>query len=188
MPPRPDDARWFADEVQPHEPALRAYLHRRFADVAEVDDLVQESYVRVFRARAAGPIRSAKAYLFATARHLALAVFRRPKIFAENPVTDPGLSRILEEGATIAEQVSTRQEIALLLEAIDALPTRCREIFILRKLQDLPQKEIAAKLGLSEQTVQVQVARGARKCAEFLRRHGVTSRSGRDLRAQKSPD
>jgi RNA polymerase sigma-70 factor (ECF subfamily) len=187
MPPRPDDARWFAEEVQPHEPALRAYLRHRFADVAEVDDLVQESYLRVFRARAAGSIGSARAYLFATARHLAFALFRRPKIFSKNPVTDPALSRILEEGATVAEQVSTRQEIALLLEAVDALPNRCREIFILRKLQGLPQKEIAAKLGLSEQTVQVQVARGARKCAEFLHRHGVTSRSGRDLRAEKSP-
>ncbi|PHX85576.1 MAG: hypothetical protein CK538_06220, partial [Opitutia bacterium] len=49
----------------------------------------------------------------------------------------------------------------------------CREILILRKLRGVPQKAIAAQLGLSEQTVQVQVSRGVRRCEEFLRAHGV---------------
>ncbi|MFM9956267.1 MAG: RNA polymerase sigma factor [Opitutaceae bacterium] len=57
--------------------------------------------------------------------------------------------------------------------AIDSLPARCREILILRKLRGVPQKAIAAQLGLSEQTVQVQVSRGVRRCEEFLRAHGV---------------
>ena len=181
FPPDSEQSRWFAEEVQPHEPALRAYLRRRFPDATDVDDLVQESYLRLLRARAGTPIASAKGYLFTTARHLALALFRRPKIFANVCVTDPPASRILQEGADVSEQVSTHQEISLLLEAIDALPRRCREIFILRKLHGLSQKEIAAKLGLSDQTVQVQVARGAKKCAHFLRGRGVTGKSGREF-------
>jgi RNA polymerase sigma factor (sigma-70 family) len=184
FPPASPQSRWFTEEVQPHEPALRAYLHRRFPEARDVDDLVQESYLRVLRARETGPIASAKAYLFTTARHLALALFRRPKIFSHIPVTDPAASGIIQEGADVIEQVSTTQEVALLLDAIDALPNRCREIFILRKLQSLSQKEIAAQLGLSEQTVQVQVGRGARKCAEFLRRRGVTGRFGHELESR----
>jgi len=176
-----EQSRWFTEEVQPHEPALRAYLGRRFRDAGEVDDLVQESYLRLLRARAAGPIASARAYLFATARNLALGFFRRPRIFSTVAVTDFAASRIIQESADVTEQVSTTQETALLLAAIDGLPGRCREIFILRKLHGLPQKEIAARLGLSEQTVQVQVGRGAKKCAAFLRRHGVTDRAGRPL-------
>lgn len=181
--PRSEHSRWFADEVQPHEPALRAYLRRRFPDATEVDDLVQESYLRMLRARQTAPIASAKAYLFTTARNLALALFRRPKIFAPIAVTDLAESRIIQDGVDVVEEVSTNQEVALLLDAIDALPNRCREIFILRKLRGLAQKEIAAQLGLSEQTVQVQVARGAKKCAQFLRRRGVTRRSGSDLKS-----
>lgn len=187
FPPASPQSRWFTEEVQPHEPALRAYLHRRFPGARDVDDLVQESYLRVWRAREIGPIASAKAYLFTTARHLALALFRRPKIFSHIPVTDPAASGIIQEGADVIEQVSTTQEVALLLDAIDVLPNRCREIFILRKLQGLSQKEIAAQLGLSEQTVQVQVGRGARKCAEFLRRQGVTGRFGHE-RKPKGPN
>jgi len=179
--PGSEESRWFTEEVQPHEPAVRAYLRRRFPGVTDVDELIQESYLRLLRARHTAPIASAKAYLFATARHLALALFRRPRIFSSVAVTDLPASRIIQEGADVIEQVSTTEEIALLLDAIDALPNRCREIFILRKLHGLSQKEIARKLGLSDQTVQVQVARGAKKCAHFLRRHGVTSRSKRGL-------
>ncbi|MBL9205175.1 MAG: sigma-70 family RNA polymerase sigma factor [Opitutaceae bacterium] len=174
--PKSESTQWFAEQVQPHEPALRAYLRSRFPDARDVDDVVQESYERLLRARQAGQIAYAKAYLFTTARNVALALFRRPRIFDEKGVTDPAAMRILEERTDVAEQVSTRQEIDLLLQAIEALPPRCREIFILRKLQGLPQRDIATRLGLSEQTVQVQVARGAKKCVQFLRSRGVTGR------------
>ena len=59
-------------------------------------------------------------------------------------------------------QYTFRQRV----EAIDALPARCREIFIRRKLQGVSQKDIAARLGLSEQTVQGQAARGLRRVSE----------------------
>ena len=178
MPPQdPEQARWFVEQVQTHEPALRAYIRRRFPDVLDVDDLIQESFVRVLRAKGAGPIACARAYLFTTARNVAYALFRRPRIFADNPVTDSAILRIAEKGADVAEKVSAAEEVALLLDAVDTLPARCREIFILRKLQGVPQKEIARRLGLSEQTVQVQVARGAKKCAQFLHGRGVIGRS-----------
>lgn len=176
MPPPTDQARWFSQEVQPHEQDLRAWLRRRFPDATDVDDVVQESYIRLLRARETTPVSCARAYLFATARNVALAIFRRPQIFSPNPVTDSATLRIVQEDADVAEQVSTRQEVALLLNAIDTLPARCREIFILRKLQGVPQREIAARLGLSEQTVQVQIGRGAKRCVDYLRRHGVTGR------------
>lgn len=171
-----EQSQWFAEELQPHEPELRAYLRRRFPEARDVDDLVQESYLRMFRAGSVGRFACARAYLFATARNVALTLFRRPKIFSSLPVTDFSVLGVVEERADVAEQASTSQEVGLLLDAIDALPTRCRAIFILRKLQGIPQKEIARQLGLSEQTVQVQVARGAKKCAQFLKQRGVIGR------------
>ncbi len=168
-----EQERWFAEEIQPHEPALRAYLRSRFPEVRDVDDLVQESFTRVLQSRGTVKIESAKAYLFATARNAALSLLRRPRIFSSEPVTDFAVQSVVEESINVAETVSVRQEIAILLDAIDRLPTACREIFILRKLQGVPQKEIAARLGLSEQTVQVQIVRAIRRCAVYLRKHGV---------------
>lgn len=76
----PAGARWFAEEVRPHEPALRAWLQSRFPDLSEVDDVVQESYLSMLRARRNGSIGSANNYLFAVARNAALAVFRKRKL------------------------------------------------------------------------------------------------------------
>ncbi|HRE84220.1 MAG TPA: RNA polymerase sigma factor [Opitutaceae bacterium] len=169
------DARWFAEEVHVHERSLKGYLRGVFPAVRDVDDLVQESYLRVWRARAIEPIRSAKALLFRIARHLAIDAIRHSQASPTVEVTDLRTLSVSTDGPGVVEQASQSQEVELLLQAIDTLPARCREIVILRKLQAVPQKEIAARLGLSEQTVQVQVARGVKKCERYLKRRGVRS-------------
>ena len=163
-------AKWFAEEVQPHEPSLRSYLRGTFPGVRDLDDVVQESYLRIFRARTTQRIKSARAFLFGIARRLALDCVRRNKTATHPAVKDFDSARVLAEGPGVAETVSTRQEMALLAEAVHSLPARCREILILRKLEGLPQREIAQRLGIAESTVEVQVSRGLDKCAEFLAR------------------
>ena len=64
-----EHVRWFADQVRPHEAALRCYVRSAFPSL-DVDDIVQESYLKLLRVRAAGRIISTKAYLFAIARLL----------------------------------------------------------------------------------------------------------------------
>ena len=75
--PEPTAARWFAEEVHPHESHLRSYLRGRIPADRDVDDVVQDSYLRVWRARAARPIHSATAFHFTIARHLALDALQR---------------------------------------------------------------------------------------------------------------
>ncbi len=172
-PPHSEQDRWFKEEVQPHEPALRAYLRRNFPDVTDLDDLVQESYARLLEARRKEPIANAKGYLFTIARNAALSLLRRPKVFSDQPVSTHAVQAVAEEGRDVAGLVCTRQEVAVLLDAIDTLPGRCREIFIMTKLKGLSHQEVADQLGLSIQTVHVQVARGFQKCTHFLRVRGV---------------
>ncbi|MEO7799465.1 MAG: RNA polymerase sigma factor, partial [Opitutaceae bacterium] len=76
----PSHNRWFAEEVQPHERSLRSYLGNLFPSVFDIDDLVQEAYVRLIRARSTGRISYAKAFLFTTARNVALDLLRRRKV------------------------------------------------------------------------------------------------------------
>jgi RNA polymerase sigma factor (sigma-70 family) len=168
--PEPDRNRWFADEVQPHDAKLRAYVRGRFPGVRDVDDVVQESYLRLWKARALQPIRSAKSFLFQIASNLAIDTVRRHRSSPIDDVTDFAALFVMDDRPDAAASAARQQEIELLVEAIDALPDRCREIFILRKLRGVSQKDIAARLGLSEQTVQVQAARGLRRIAERLRR------------------
>jgi RNA polymerase sigma-70 factor (ECF subfamily) len=167
-----EQTRWFTDEVYPHDSSLRLYLKGAFPAVRDVDDLVQESYLRLLKARAAQPINCARAFLFGVARRLAIDAIRRKRRVTHREVT-MDLIDLFDEKADAAELNSTRQELELLADAIHSLPRRCREIMILRKLEHLPHREIAARLGISVSTVEVQLARGMEKCAAYLRAQGV---------------
>ena len=167
---RSEQARWFSEEVQPHEPVLRSYLRGSFPAVRDVDDVVQESYLRIWKTCTTQPIKSAKAFLFTVARRLALDHVRSQRRSPIVAVTELSHLFVLDRAPSASEVAATAAEIAFLVEAVDSLPARCREIFILRRLQGVPQKDIAARLRLSEQTVQVQAARGLRRCAEFMQR------------------
>ena len=169
--PESNDARWFAEQVQPHEPMLRAWLSSRFPGPGECDDIVQESYARLLRARRNGPLESPKAYLFAVARNLAMDHFRRNRTRDANPLTEIDGLAVLDESEGIPEALAHHHDLELLTEAIQMLPDRCRQVLTLRKIYGLSQKEIAAQLGIAEHTVEAQVTIGIRKCTEFLRRH-----------------
>ena len=157
-----------------HEPSLRSYLRARFPFAPDIDDVVQESFLRLWKVRMAQPVRYAKALLFKVARHLVIDSARRNLVSPIDRVTDLAALPVIDDGRLgPAEAACKRDEVVLLAAAIDSLPARCREILILRKLRGVPQKAIAAQLGLSEQTVQVQVSRGVRRCEDYLKSHGV---------------
>lgn len=168
LPQEPDQARWFVTEVQPHRPALRAWLLARFPTLPDVNDLVQESLARVFRAREAGPINSARALLFATARNLALDAVRRQRVVRFEEFTDETPPSVLADGTDFVETISRQQELELLTKAIQSLPERTRQVFTLRTAYGLNQKQIAERLGVSLSTVEKQMAQGIRLCAEFF--------------------
>ena len=168
-----DHGRWFSENVHPHDSSLKDYVRSSFPHLRDVDDVVQESYLRLWKARAAHPIQSGKAFLFTVARNVAINLLQRQRISPLLPVADLAGLAVIDDKADVAEIACTREEIALLADGIETLPPRCREVFILRRIKSVPQKEIAARLGISEQTVQVQVQRGVKQCEEFLRRRGV---------------
>lgn len=169
-----DQTRWFTEEVQPHDSQLKAYLRGSFPSVNDVDDVVQESYLRIWKAKATRPIKYAKGFLFKVAQNVALELLRRNRVSPIETVPDLAPLCIAHDEKGAAECACSAEELALLAEAVAALPARCREIVILRKYQNLSQHEVAARLGISETTVAEQVYRGARRMQKFLLERGVT--------------
>lgn len=171
MPPQtPELARWFAEEVQPHEASLRAYLRVSARTPTDVDDLVQESFIRLLRMHESGPVRCPRALLFAIARNAIRDSYRRGRADREIPLTEEQARDVLDQAAGVIDQVNRRQEQALLAEAIGGLPERTREVLLLRKIHGLSQKEIAAKLDISVNTVESTISRGLRRCADHIRK------------------
>ena len=171
-----EQARWFSEHVQPHEPALRAYLSKRFPSLPDHDDLVQETYARLLRVEDPGRLAHPKAFLFTTARNAAIDLFRRRKVHPHESMgemDDLIALPLLDAPPTAEETLERRQRRETLTEALRALPDRCREVMLLRYLDGCSGKEIAARLGISVGTVKGHLLKGVRDCARFFEGRGL---------------
>lgn len=184
-PSDPNQARWFEKEVHAHEASLKSYLRSSFPAVRDVDDVVQDSFLRVWQRQMLRPITavtgsvkaSVKSFLFQVARRRAIDVLRHERASPFDAVTEIERSAVTEDRTHVSDAVCSQQEFELLLEAIDTLPARCREVLILRKLQGLGSGEVAERLGISDETVHVQMRRGLLRVQEILRKRGVIRES-----------
>lgn len=172
MPPS-EQARWFSEEVKPYEPALRAYLQKRFPTLPDHDDLVQETYTRLLRAKDDGRLTYAKTFLFTVARNLALDMFRRRRTTIVEPIEELAALPTLDEQRDACEAIEHRQRLEVLIEAVASLPERCRQVMMLRHLDGLAYKEIAERLGISRETVKVHMVKGVRDCIRYFRERGL---------------
>ena len=159
---RVDDERalWLARHVLPHEPALRAWLAGKRLRGVDLDDIVQETYAILAGLQSVEQIRNPKPYLFQTAYSVILAQVRRARIVSISTVDD--IERLAGEDTAPSPETlaSDREELHRLAEALAALPERCRQVFILRKVQGLTQREVAKRIGVSEGTVEKHVHKG----------------------------
>ncbi|MBS0432876.1 MAG: sigma-70 family RNA polymerase sigma factor [Proteobacteria bacterium] len=159
---------WFVLEILPHEEALMRFLARAWSQRGEIHDLRQEIYARVYQAATAQKPRLPKAFLFATARHLMTDRLRRSRVVSIEAMGDLHDSNVLTDERSPDRWLDARQTLKRLAEALDRLPDRCREVVWLRRVEDLPQKQIAARLGISEKTVEKQIAKGTRLIAQYF--------------------
>ena len=160
-----------------NEEALKRFLRRFIKSREGADDLAQEAFLRAFAAESDRLIVSPKAFLFKVAKNLALNELARQSTVAIEPLGVSQAQDVLEDSsqAAVDDAVDDRERIRVLARAIAALPPQCAKVFILRKMQGLSQKEIAARLNISVRTVENHVALGLVRCKAYMRAHGCAS-------------
>lgn len=164
-------ADWFVREILCHEAALTRYLARSWSNPHDVPDLRQEVYIRVLEAAEQSPPAAPKYFLFTVARHLLIDRARRYRIVPIDLFQDHESLDALVDEVSPERSAGGLQQLQRLLCAFEKLPERCREVVWLRKIEDLPQKEIAVRLGVGEGTVEAHLVRGMRLLTRFF--HGV---------------
>lgn len=179
---------WFAREILVHEDALLRYLRRCWSHADDIHDLRQEAYVRVYEAARRERPHQPKSFLFTTARHLMADRLRRGRIVSIEVVGDFESLNVPVDEAGPERRHDARQSLRRLAEAFDRLPDRCREVVWLRKVEELPQKEVARRLGVAEKTVEKQVAKGARLIADYMFGEAGVPRSKHRAQRQRGQD
>lgn len=155
--------------------AIAGKLKRAVAGIVppkEVEDIVQEAYVRACQANQQSTIRAPRAFLFKTVRNLALDHVKRAETRLLDPLSaeETGLPDSLIDGRDPLGEVATHEEFSLFCEAVRLLPARCRRAFVLKKVYGYSRREIAKHMAVSENTVQTLIARGMKACVQFMER------------------
>lgn len=153
--------------LQIHYAELTAFLTRKFGCANLAADVVQETCLHIQRGQRS-QLACPRAYLFKMATHLAIDRLRQNQMHArylsyEPPPEDPA------RGAPSAETILEHQQrLAFLNVAINELPPKCREVFLLRKLEGMEQSDIAQQLGISLNMVQKHLRKALAHCRARL--------------------
>jgi RNA polymerase sigma factor (sigma-70 family) len=159
---------WFVREVLPLEGALMQFLRRSWRNRSDVEDLCQDVYVRVYEAAQKQIPDPVKPFVFTTARNLLINRVRREQIVPIESIGDLGALDIAADEPGPDRNVMAREELRRLQAALDSLPPRCREAVTLRKIEGLSRREIAARMGISEDTVHRHLTDGRYALADLL--------------------
>lgn len=142
----------------PHEADVRRWLRHRLDDPSAVDDVIQDAYCRLADLKSVAHIASGRAYFMITVRNIVADRVRRARIVRIDAVDMDGLQFVDEEPSP-ERVVGARRELQRVARLIAALPTKCRRVFILRRIEGVSQREIARRLSISENTVESQAVR-----------------------------
>ena len=174
MPDQPQRASGFAELYRATLQPLRRFLARILTDHTEAQDVAHDAYLRILPHLERDSARNPEALLYTTARRLALNRLKRSRN-APFSATAPDLETHAAPEADAARQAMVRQELDLLECAIADLPAGCRSVLLLRKVELLSHREIAARLGIAVSTVEKQHARALRLLRAALQSDGTAA-------------
>lgn len=142
--------------------ALARYFQRRVRDTSEVDDLVQEVFLRIVRRGAAGELEKLEGYVFKTAASVLTDRERRRKVRQAS-------RHVPFEPEIHAGETPGPERMLIGLETLEAvgvalleLSERTRRVFILRRIEGLSSPEIARRLGISPSGVEKHLLKAVR--------------------------
>jgi RNA polymerase sigma factor (sigma-70 family) len=161
-----DHASFSVDAViRHHHASVLRYLRRRGASYEDACDLAQEAYVRLLKYEGASDIESPPAMLFRIAGNVAADHLRAIARHGGRQVElcDDDLE---SHEPSVERELSAEQHVTAIGNAIAALSPRCREVFLLSRVEGLTYEQIAAQLGVSIKAVEKHVSRALRTCTE----------------------
>lgn len=168
---------WLARNVLPHESAIRSRLGRLYLSNLDVDDIIQEMYTRILAAPALESIRYPRQYAIQTAKSIVVDHIRRSRVVTIALSGNLDQLDIADPEANVETHLEFLDEIQEVANALAMLPQRARETLILRRVEKLSRKQAAARLNISERTVEDHMTRALCLLMDVFGRGGGKSKT-----------
>jgi RNA polymerase sigma factor (sigma-70 family) len=157
-----------------HNRVLVRYLTSRLWSEQEANEVAQEAYVRLLKLQNPGTPNLLRAYLFKTATNIAIDRLRHRSVrnrAEQQAELFEDLSPARADSDDPAKQLLARERAEQLLGFLQELPIKCRQVINLHRFEDIPQREVAVRMGFSERMVRRYVTYAMVYC--HLRFEGV---------------
>lgn len=141
------------------------------------EEVVQDVFLKIWQNRSVLSIKgSFKPYLFQSVHNHALNVIRQQKTRKESvnllssEKTWKFISDTYDLNDNLIDRIFSDETEAIIEQIIKELPEQCRKVFLMSRFESLKNEEIAAQLGLSENTVKTHIYRALQKIAFGLKK------------------
>jgi RNA polymerase sigma factor (sigma-70 family) len=177
---------WFDDLVEQTSGGLARYVDRILVSPDDTQEVLQEAYLKVFLAlrKSNRDENFPVALLYTTARNIAVSRLRHQSVVLRSVGAVAIAEELRADIATAEQQVSANERRKSLLLVVNGLPPKCREVFVLRWIHGMSQRDIGEKLGISLSTVEKHLAKGLRQCKIMMTEGQQTAEQ--DCAAQKA--
>ena len=152
---------------------LRRYLRRFYNNRQDIEDAMQEGFLKSFEIEKKQKITSPAAYLFMTIRNFACRDLRKKSRLKVLQIEESDLPNLIIDRKTIETSLEVRQSLGLFCDAANQLPDQCRKAFLLRKVYGCSQKEIAEMMKISVSTVEKHLAKGLQRTMKLMAQNGA---------------
>ena len=176
-----------------HGTFIRKFLRRFFAQSQDIEDVAQEAFLRAYIAEQTKGIEEPKAFLFRIAKNVALNKLSAKSAEITDYLADLAPSVVIHSEPSAEAEAESQQTLGLYCEAVAALPDKCREAYLLRKVHGLSHSEIAERMGVSLSSVEKYLLNGILACRAYVSERespeadGLRSTSLRNARRRVTP-
>jgi RNA polymerase sigma-70 factor (ECF subfamily) len=153
--------------VIPQEQKVRGALRRLAVAESDIDDLIQDAYCRLATLKTVDHIDRPGAYFMQIVKNAWRDSLRRARVVRLEDFTENATPFVGDDATGVEATVFAREQLGLIEALLETLPERCRTIFTWKRMEGIPQREIARRLGVSENVVENDVQKALRtiQCA-----------------------
>jgi len=151
-----DELKWFRELFDKYYESIRHFAYFKIGDVDMADDVVQETFLKLWDIRASVRDDTVKTLLYTIAGNIIKNHFKHQQVvynFQQSRETD-----INPENSSADEAIRMEQLNRQLQDALASIPDGPREVFLMNRIDGLTYAEIAARLGLSVKAIEKRMS------------------------------
>ena len=150
---------------------LKNFISRYLSDRCDVEDVMQDVYIKASDAEKKQQITHPKAFIFTIAKNIALNEMSRKAKKMDFYIDECSSELDVLTPNELESEIEATQSVDLYCKAVANLPEKCQRVYILRKVHGMSNKDIATKLNISLSSVEKHLQNGVISCRNFMQNY-----------------